>query len=95
VLAGIEQDVGQRATHLARCPQDAQVVTAVQHPAREAERALGRAGHPGRDRLHSAPEGLLAGALDEQVQVVALHRVVDDPEATALAGLSQARAQLA
>ena len=71
------------------------MVAAVEHGAREPEGALGRAGHPGRDRLHPAPEGLLARALDEQVQVVALHGVVHDAEAAALAGLAQARAQLA
>jgi hypothetical protein len=95
VLACIEQHIGERAPHLARRAQDPQVIAAVEHRARESERALGRARHPGRDRLHPTPEGLLAGALDEQVQVVALHRVVHDAEATALAGLSETWAQLA
>ena len=71
------------------------MVAAVEDPAREIEDALHGAGHAGRDRLHTASQRLLSGALDEQVQMVALHGVVHDAEATALADLPQAHAQLA
>jgi len=47
------------------------------------------------DRLHSAAERLLSSRFDDQMEMVALDRVVADPEMTPLADLSQAGSKLA
>ena len=90
VFAGVQQHRGQGVADLAGRPEHPQVVAAVQDapgtpedPIRCPRQARGHG-------LHSSPERLLPGRLDEQVHVVALHRVLDHAEVAALARLAEA-----
>jgi hypothetical protein len=95
VVPDVQEHVGEGISHLAGRAQDPQVIAAVEHGASSAERAVHRVREPLRDRLHTAAERGRPLRLDDQVYVIALHRVVHEPEVTALARLPQARAQLA
>ena len=90
----VEQHVGDRIPHLTRRPQHVNVTAirehaprAVKHPVHAARKARG-------DRLETASEIPRARRLDDHVDVIALDRVVDEPETPALASLPPAALQL-
>jgi hypothetical protein len=92
--ARVEQHVGNRVPDLARRPQHVDVATV-------GEDLPGAPEHPIHGPREASDHGLepagqvpRAGCLDQQVHVVALHRVVDDPEARALAHLAPAPLEL-
>lgn len=94
VMPRIQQDVGDRIPYLARRPQDAKVIATVQDRPGDREGAVDRMREARADRLHPAAESLLAGRLDEEMHVVDLDGVVDNPKVAALAALSEARPKL-
>ena len=81
----IEQHVAQGVAHLARRLQHVQVVALGQDPPRPLKDPVDRAGEARPDRFHPPAERRPTAGLDHQVDVVALDRVVDDPELAALA----------
>jgi len=90
VLAGVQQHVGQRIPHLARRSKHPQVVPIGQHRPPSATGPVGGSGQPGADRFHPAGEIARARGFDEEMGVIALERVVHDPEAPPLACSVQA-----
>ena len=93
--ARIEQHVGERVPHLLRRLQHAQVIALEEHRPGAPERPVHRAREPRRKRHHPAPERLPIVGLDDQMRVIVLDRVVDEPEVAALAGLAERRLHLA
>src|SRR4029453_2679808 len=85
VLPNVEQHVRQRAPHLPRRPQYPQVVAVGEDPASPREDAIHAAREARGDRLHPAREIPRARRLDEQMEMIDLHRVVHEPESPALA----------
>ena len=90
VLAGVQQNVGQSIPDFARRSQDSQVVPPMEDAPRTAEHTVRRPGKPRRDCLHPPPEGLPSRGFHEQVNVIALHRVVHDAKHAPLARLAEA-----
>jgi hypothetical protein len=84
VVPCIHQHVGERVPHLARAGEDALVVALGEHSAGAPERAVHGEREARAERLHRAPERGAIARLDDQVHVVALDRVVDEPEARPL-----------
>jgi hypothetical protein len=81
VPAGVEEHVGNRIPDLAWCPQHVDVTAVGEGLPGSPEHPIHRPREARHDRLE--PQGEIPGArrLDQQVHVVALHRVVDeDPE---------------
>jgi hypothetical protein len=93
VLPDIEQHVRKGVANLSRRPQHSDVITTVQNRTRATERAVRRSREPRRHGLHPAPHGLLPGRLDQQVDVIALHGVVDDPKVPPLTAPPKAVAE--
>jgi hypothetical protein len=94
VTTRIQQDVGERIPDLARCSQNVymaaiseHVTGAVKHPIHAARKARG-------DRLEPTRQISHTRRLDNHVNVVALDRVVHEPEPPALARLPPALLQL-
>ncbi len=85
----VQEDVGQSATHLTRCAQQAMVVAPVENRPGPSADAIHGPRQASPDALHAARERLLAVGLDDQVGVVALQRVVRHAEVAALARLGQ------
>ena len=67
------------------------MVAIAQHGPAAPEHPVHRARDPRRDRLHAAAEGLPVRGLDQEVQVIALDRELDDPEVALVAGLAERR----
>ena len=78
--ARIEQHVGERIPHLLRRLQQAQVISLEEHRPGAPQRPVHRAREPRRKRHHPAPERIAIVGLDDQVRVIVLDRVVDEPE---------------
>ena len=75
----VEQHVRDRVPHLPRGLEHAVVIPIREHLPGAPERAVHREREERRDRLHPAPERLHALRLDDQVRVIVLDRVVDEP----------------
>jgi hypothetical protein len=90
----VEQHVGERVPDLPRRPQYVQVIAVRQNGALAPEDAVHGASEPRAERLHAAGEIELACGLDDCMKVIALDRVVDEPEAAALARRSEAALQV-
>jgi len=93
-IARVEKDVRNRVPNLARRPQHVDVAAicehaagAVKHPVHAARQARGH-------RLEPASQIPRTSCLDDHVYVVALDRVVNEPERPALASLPPASLQL-
>ena len=91
----VQEHVGQRVPHLARRAEDVQVVTIRENWTAAPEDSIHGACDARGDGFHAAREVLLAGRLDECVNVVVLDRVVNQSEAPALARRSEAALELA
>ena len=94
VPSRVQQHVGQRVPHFARCAQDVQVVAIGEHGPVKAEDTVHGPGKSRTERLHSAREIARARGLDHGVHVIVLDRVVNQPEVPALARSRQAAFQL-
>ena len=82
--ARVEQNVGESVSHLARSPQGAHVIAIREHRTRATKHAIDGSGEPRSDRLHPAPEGALVVCLHDQMSVIPLERIVDEPEPLAI-----------
>jgi len=82
----VEQHVGECVPYLARGAQHTEVISPGEHGASPCENSIDGSCEAGRQGLHTAPERLAATRLDDEVSVVALDRVVDDPKRSPLAG---------
>jgi hypothetical protein len=89
VLAHVQEDVRECVPDLARRSQQAQVVAAEQHRPFPPEHAIHGSREPRRHRLHPARQGILPAGLHDQVQMIALDRVVADAELSAIARLAE------
>jgi hypothetical protein len=92
--ARIEKAVRKRVPHLSRRTQDVQVVAISEHGASSAEDSIDCSREPRADGFHAACEIARAGRLDDRVQVVVLHRVLNEAEAPTLARRSEAALEL-
>jgi hypothetical protein len=93
VLADVEEDVRKRIAYVARRSQRAHVVAAEEHRAGASEDPIHAARNARGDRLHRRAERLLAARLEDQVEVVALHGVMDEPRLALLACVAERAAK--
>jgi hypothetical protein len=80
VLAHVQEHVCKRVPHLARGPQDPQVVAVAQHGASASHDAIHDPREPRAKRIHSAAQLHRVRGLDQEVRVIRLDRVLDDAE---------------
>ena len=80
VLSPIHEHVDQRTPHLARCAERAGVVAIAPHSTAPAEHAIDRARKANREPCRAARQRFLVGRLDHEVNVIRLHREMDDPK---------------
>jgi hypothetical protein len=95
MAAGIEPHVGERVPHLPRAGEDPNVIPVGEHSARSPERPVHGPGEARGERLHPAPEGVAVLRLDDQVRVIGLDRVVDEPEVVPLVAAPEGGLELA
>jgi hypothetical protein len=94
VTASVEQDVGDRVSDLAGSSQHVDVAAVGEHAADAPEDAVHRSRETGSYRLEATREILRAGRFDDGVDVIALNRVVGQPEPVTLAHLAPAPLEL-
>ena len=90
----VEEDIRQRVPHLARRAQDAEVIPVAEDAAALAEHAIRGTCQARGDRFHSAGEVARACRFRDQVHVIRLDRVVDQPETSSVARRSEAAFEL-
>jgi hypothetical protein len=90
VLAHVEEHVGERIPHLPWRAQSLQVVPTEQHAAFAPEDSIHRPRDPRANRLHPSRESFLSRRLHDQMKMIALDRVVTDPEPASFANFAQA-----
>jgi len=95
VATGVQEDVGKRVADFPGRPEHVEVVAVREHGAAAGEDAVRRARQARGDRLHSGSEIRRARGLDDCVHVVALDRVMRNPEPAPFAGLAPAPLELA
>src|SRR5262245_13752843 len=84
VLARVQEDVGERVAHLARRLEATGVIAIGEDLPGAAPELVQGAGDARGEPVHGAREGALARRLDDQVQMVRLHAVLDHAEGLAL-----------
>jgi len=95
VTSRVQQDVRNRVAHLARRTENVQMKTIGQHPAAQAKHASDRVRDTCSDRFHAGGEIAAARRFDDQMNVVALQRVVHHAEPRAVPNDAQASFELA
>jgi hypothetical protein len=90
----IEQNVRDDVSHLARRPQQPDVHAIGKHAASSRESPIYCSRKSREDRLEATREIECTCRLDDQMRVIVLDRVVGEPEAGALAGLTPASFEL-
>jgi hypothetical protein len=95
VLSRVQQHVRERSPHLAWRAEHAVVVAAVENRSTAAKDAVDRPRETRSDALQPIAERMNALRLDQQVDVVVLERVVDDPEARTARDLTERALHLA
>ena len=85
MLASVAEHVGKRVTHLPWGREHAMVEAVGEHLAATTERAVHRAGDADGEALHRAAQRASVLRLDDEMHVIALHRVLDDAAPEALA----------
>ena len=80
VAASVFEDVGKRVMSLARCAQDVVVIAIGEQRTGAAPERVEALRDAGRERLNRERELGPTARLAQQVDVVALHRVVNEPE---------------
>jgi len=80
VLPKVEQDVDQAATRLGGCAESARVIATAPDVAAPADGTIDGLGAAGGQALQPPHEGHRMIALDDEVNVIALDREVDDAE---------------
>ena len=77
-------EIAAHTSHLRRRTQDASVIVIVEHGAATLHDAIERARDAHAEAVHAARQRLLARRFDEQVNVIALHRVMYEPQSEAV-----------
>jgi len=95
VPPGVLKDVGERAAHLGGRSKDPRVVAVGEHRAPTAEDPIHCPRDARTDRTHAVRQGRSVRGLDEQVQMVLLHGVVEQAKPTAVARVAEAPLDLA
>ena len=86
VSSGVQQDVGNRSADFEGRLQHSHVVSIGQDRAAAPEDPMHGTRQARSDRLHASAQGSGVVSLDDQVRVIALQRVVDEPEVAPVAG---------
>ena len=89
VAPSVQQHVAQRVPHLGRRPEHVEVVAVAEHRPAPLQRPVHGAREARGDRLHPSPERLRPVRLHEQMDVIVLDRVVDEPERPPVARLPE------
>jgi len=87
--------VGKRAAHFGRRSKHPRVVAVSEHRATTAEDTVRRPRNTSTDRTHTVRQGASVRGLDDQVQVVRLHGVVEHAKTAAVARRAEAPLHLA
>ena len=95
VSSGVQQNVCNRPADLERRLQHAHVVSIRQDRAAAPEDPMHRTRQARTDRLHASAQGSRVVSLDDQVRVIALERVVHQPEVAPVAALRERTLELA
>ena len=93
VVAVIEQYVTQRPVHLEWRAQRPQVVATVEDLATALKETVHQLADPRADAFHPARDRPVVLSLDQEMHVIALDRVVHDPEAVPDTGLAERRTE--
>lgn len=89
VLLRVVQRVVQRVPHLFRRAQNPLVVAVGEHAAASLHQPVERSRDPDGEPLHAARQRLCVERLDDEVQVIVLHAVVDDAHPRPARGAAQ------
>jgi len=89
MLAGVVQDVDERVTDFARRPQDASVIAVREDFPATTVKTIEPLRDADREPLDAARERARVVRLGDQVQVVRLNRVLDEPEPEAIASVGE------
>jgi len=84
VLSEIVQHIRERAPHLAWCLQRTRVKAIGKDAPRAPKSPVETARKPNRERLHATRETSLVGSLDDEVQMIRLHRIMRHCRATSV-----------
>lgn len=84
MLPVVAEHVAQCVSRLSRCPQDARVVPVIEEGAPSVEEAVEPPSKADLEALHAAGERLGAGGLDDQMDVIANDRELDDAKMDAM-----------
>jgi hypothetical protein len=84
VLSRVENDIRERRSYLPRRAERAVVVSPVEHRSPPTEDPIHRPSEARSQALHPIRQGRGALRFDEQVDVIVLERVLDDPKVCAL-----------
>jgi hypothetical protein len=80
MLASIQQYVAQSTVHLAWRRQHSNVIAIREHTTTTVRHTIHGPRQTGSHRLHAAPERMPVLCLDDEVRMIALERVVREPE---------------
>ena len=94
MAARIEEAVGQRVPHFPWRAQHVQVVTVGEHAAAATEGSIHGSRKARANRFHARCEIARAPRLYDRVQMIVLNRIVNEPEAPALARRCEAALEL-
>ena len=81
MLSRVEENVHKRHAHLPGCAERAVVIAAVENRPSPTEDPIHGPSEARGQTLHPIRQGCDALRFDEEVDVIVLERVVDDPEA--------------
>jgi hypothetical protein len=89
VLSSIQQHIAKGPAHFTRRLQRTRVIAIREQPTAPPQPAIDRLGDANRKPLHPARERAAITGFRQQVQVVALNREMDQPEAKASASATE------
>ena len=90
----VQEHVGECVTHLARRAEHLQVIPIGQNWPGAPKDPVHRARETRANRLHPSPEGTFIVCFHDQVGVVSLYRVMDEPKVAPFAALSKGSLEL-
>jgi hypothetical protein len=85
MMARVQQHVPERVSHFARGAKEPEMIAIGEHRTAPAPDPVHRAREPRADGLHAASERVAVARLHDEMSVVALERVVHQPELRAFA----------
>ena len=93
--AGIQEHVRERIPHLARGPEHAHVISIREDGPRAAEDPIDGSREARPQRLHATTQGAFVIGFHDQVRVVRLDRVVNEPKIVSFAAGGEAPLEIA